>query len=1153
MISKESIIMALSLPGRNTRDFINVVNSKPLRAPKTWPLLVIVLLLSVFAVMKAPAQDISGRLRGRVVDASGAVIPGATLRAHNERTGTEQTAQSNKDGDYAFESLEPGSYTVSAEAQGFAQVRSEHNVIDARTPATLLIHLSVGSVSQQVEVSSTAAQVDTTTPTLQQTLNNAEVEALPIIGRDARNTVETTQPGSVQGESGNNGPRTRVNGQRGATNNYQVDGQEAIEYLVGNAAPLPAPENLEEYSVITNSAGAEYGTSAGSQVSVVVKSGTNSLHGAGWTYFRNTGLDANLWSNKRGGTITPRPIDTQQWYGGNIGGPILIPHIYDGRNKTFWFFSYEYTNPATGAPQDLYVPTNAERAGDFSHSAFGTPKINGVTTPTLNPANFSPMAKFLLANASTFLPEANSGPNANGDLNQYRWNGLNSDTNKATLVKLNHQFSNKHRIFGTLYRWTDVRQQDPWFGINFSFQHQTPPNEGVTNYEQEISTYTFNDTYELTPNILNNLVVGITHFNGGPTIASTNPALNWSALGVTGAVPDTGVSPTQIGILVNGWGGPGFEIWGNTNNPNPAHQISVTDNFTWVKGRHTIKAGYYERVLHQEQRTDYNAGGAYNFANYNPNSSGNAFADFLLGQGATFMQTAVGDLKWNYPAREGYLQDQLRANERITFSLGLRYAPNFGLSEDQGEISAFRPGRQSMVFPNAPLGLLVAGDAGITKAGYNPTYTNLAPRIGVAVDLTGKGKLVFRGGYGINYDYQNLSDYGQFASSSPYGYTYNTPAGQNASVTNPYNGPSPFPYIKPIPGTTQATNFQFVGRQTILSFDQNNNAGRIYQWNATLEWQPFSTYVLRSSYVGTRGTHLVTSTDANSPVFVPGASTNANAEARRPYAAFESIFATHPSATSEYESMQIVLLKQFAKGFSLNANYTLSRAHDDGETTGRTGSATGYRDPYHPEQDYGVSDFDVLQNFNLLYTYKPDYFKHAHNLIAREVLSGWEFSGIAQARSGQAIGILSPYGFDAASADNAFANYVGGNPYGTRNIRKDPSSRWLNQAAYCPADAFGSGCTVDPNAGVSYLALGNYVRGSTRGPGAFLNSMSLTKGLPISEKFGSINGTVTATNVFNHTILGNPDAQIGDGSNFGSINGTAAGPRNLQLALHYTF
>jgi hypothetical protein len=1109
----------------------------------------ILILSCIFFAQTSSAQDIAGKLLGRVQDTSGAVVIGAKVTAHNSDTGIETTALTGEDGAYSFGSLHIGNYRITVESPGFKRYESKDNPIVAQKTATLIITLAPGSESQRIEVTGTATQVDTATPTIQATLGPIQLASLPVIGRDARVNVELTQPGAVVGQNANNGETVRINGARGSTNNYQVDGTEAIEYLTGNAAVLPAIENLQEFSVITSTGGAEYGTSAGSQVSAVMKSGTNRLHGMVWGYLQNSAWNANSWEGNR--SATKKPSGTQRWYGGNLGGPVFIPKLYDGRAKTFWFTSFEYTNPSQQFLQQLRILTNAERNGDFSNSSFGVPVIGGQPTPQLNPNQYSPMAK-------AFLSDPTLLPTTSDPTGRFSWLGSQSETVKATVIKLDHQFSEKHRAFISMFRRIDNQIRDPLLGIQFG--SPTPPGEGTSAYQRNASTYTFNDTYAFSSHVLNNLDIGIFHFDGGPVRQAVNEKLNWQTLGVN-VLPDGGVPLTEVGIFINGWGSNGTTIWGNYNNPNPIHEITISDNFTWIKGRHTIKLGYYQRNFHEHTFQDFCAAGCYNFASYQVGSTGNPFADFLLGQGAGFSESSTEDLTWSYPARETYVHDQIKVSKRLTATVGLRWTPYFGYEETKGAIAAFRPGQQSQVFPNAPRGLVVAGDPGINNASFPRKWLNFAPSLGFSYDLTGTGKMVVRGGFGTSFDYQNLSQAGNLGTVAPYGFTY-SPSGVAVSVTDPYMGqPAPFPYTKPVVGSAAAKTYVFNGNPIIDGFTKTFNAGTTYQMNGTFEWEPKQSWLVRAGYVGSRGVHLNTSFDHNFPVFIPGASTNANQQSRRPYSAFQAIGLTDPSANSWYNSMQLALDKRFAHGFALIANYTLSRDTDSGDSIGTYFQQSGpYRDPYHHKIDYGTSSFDLPQVFNVIYTWDLPFFARS-SFLARELLHGWRFGGTLSAISGDPLTISSPGSFNSGSSlSSVYANYVGGAVYGDHSSRSSAADDWINKAAFCPANFTGSGCSIqDLNAGVTRLDLGNTRRNAYRGPGKLYIDMTLNKALPISERFGSLNYSVTVQNVFNHPVLADPDTNITDGG-FGQITSTRhpgylapAFGRVIQMSLHYQF
>jgi hypothetical protein len=378
--------------------------------------------------------------------------------------------------------------------------------------------------------------------------------------------------------------------------------------------------------------------------------------------------------------------------------------------------------------------------------------------------------------------------------------------------------------------------------------------------------------------------------------------------------------------------------------------------------------------------------------------------------------------------------------------------------------------------------------------------------------------------------------------------------------------PSPFPYVKPTAGSDAAKNYQFIGNPIILGYQHNFNAGRTYQINGTFEWEPWQTWVVRAGYVGSRGTHLNTSYDNNAPVFIPGTdssgnplSTNSNQQSRRPYAAFQQINLTSADSNSWYNSMQIALNKRFANGFALIANYTLSKNADSGDSVGNYFSTGSYRDPYNRKLDWGPTSYDQPQVFNVIYSWELPFFAKS-SFLAREVLHGWRVGGTLSALSGDALTITSPAGFNVGSSNGAWANYVGGSVYGDHSTRISAADNWINKAAFCPANFTGAGCSVqDMDAGITHLDLGNSRRGMVRGPGKFYTDFTLTKALPISEKFGAFTYSLTAQNIFNHPVLADPDTNVTDGG-FGQIVSTRhpgylapAYGRVIQMSLHYQF
>ena len=1092
----------------------------------------------------AGAVDIAGKIIGTITDQSGAVVPDAMVVARSADTGVETKVMSESNGSYSFESLLPGIYSVSCEKTGFKKYLTTDVRVISQQTTTLNINMAVGGVTQEIQVSAAATQVDTATPTIQSTLGETTLDALPVNGRDVRYNAELLQPGAVAGENESGVNIVRVNGIRGSVNNYRVDGSEINDYFHGTSAPFPQAENLQEFTVLTNSYGAQYGTAGGSQVSAIIKSGTNDIHGAGWAYFANNAWDANSWQANEAGVA--RPSSSQRWWGGNVGGPVYIPRVYDGRNKTFFFFSYEYTNPSLGNFMQQIVPTADERAGNFTKSRFGIPVINGVPTPTVDPTTFSPMAKGVLA-SSTLLPPAN-GPNG-----AYDWVNKTAETTKTMIVKIDQQLGRKNRLFGTFYWYHDFPLFDSQFNNIFGCACAMPAG-GTSAFPKYLQSWTFNETYNVTDNALNNIIFAIKKFNNSVQRVKIDNNLSYTAIGMPAEQLDTGGALTQVGIGVNSFSPNGFQLWGNYDDNSTERDYFLADNFTWIKGRHTIQAGYEQRIHNQNKMQNWGTAGLWYFSAGQVGSTGNAMADFLLGQGAVIEQWSELNAKLSYPSRELYGQDQIKLSRKLTTTIGLRWSPLFGITEQNGHLNAFRPGQQSTSYPTAPLGLVVPGDAGIPPATYNNRYGNFGPRVGIAYDPRANGKTVIRVGYGIYYDFLYLKGFNEFASTPPYGLYYQPPG--PIDTTNPYSGASLFPYTVPAPGSPAAKSFVFppADALTLLSFNPNFNSGRIHQWNVSYEWEPWKDYLFTFAYVGTRGTHLRSSTDDNMPQFIPGASTGANQQSRRPFPQVADIIDVFSDANSWYNAMQINLNKRFAHGFTILSNYTYSKNTDSGDSTGRGfTSFTQYRDPNDRNLDYGPSDYDLRHSLSVSYTWQLPFVARA-NRWTKFAFGGWTWGGTLRAVSGYPLTITGPAGFDDFSAESAWANYVGGPIYGNHSSRASQAASWLNPNAFCPANATGAGCTVDPTVGVTSVAFGNALRGMARGPGGFYNDMTLEKRFPFSERWGSLDFRVAAFNVFNHTVLQNPsDTNIADkGSTFGVIS-SAAPPRSVILAIRYLF
>jgi hypothetical protein len=1076
----------------------------------------------------ANAQYTTGRLVGTVIDPSGASVPQARITATEQETNTSSETVSGSAGEFTFESLRPGTYTISAAASGFRTLQVRDSLVTAQHTSSIQLTLQIGAVSENVRVESTATQVDTATATVQNTFSPATLLSLPVLGRDPRTAVELTAPGVTQVSSGSG---FSYNGAPSTSNNYRIDGTSLIDYNRGGSAPFPAVENLQEFNVVTNASGAAYGTGAGGQVSAVIKSGTNDLHGIGWAYLSDPAWNANSWEGNANGQ--PKTGTKQNWFGGNIGGPVYLPHLYHGRNKTFFFVSFEYTNPQQKILQLERVPTAAERGGDFRGSSWGVPVINGVPTPIVPTSMFSGLAKGLLANTSLLpLP---TGPDGS-----YSWVSTTSDEVKTTILKMDHNFTDRHRIWGSLNWQNNVATTDSAWA--YIWKAQQLPNPGY-NYGQENNTHTFsfNDTYTFSPTAVNVFNFGYSNLNNPITRTPPSNAPTWSSLGAPNVQIENGGSLTQVMVAVNPWNPNGFVVWGGHSGITQETDYSYSESFTLIKGRHTIKLGYEDREHTHLNSSNWEAAGRLTFSTANAGSTGNPYADFLTGLGGSWEQYSHQDANLVYPSREPYAEDQIKVNRKLTVTAGLRWAPHFGIRDVNNKLSAFRPDQQSTQFPLAPKGLVVPGDRGFPGADHPNIYTNFAPRIAVAYDPTGTGRMAIRAGYGIYYDFQYLITFNAESTSPPWGLTY-APPSASFDVSNPYNGQQLFPYNPPVPGSSSASGFVFPSTPLVIqnNFAPNFNVSRVHQYNATYQFEPFRTYLFTVGYVGTRGTHLPFTRNQNLPLFIPNASTNANQQQRRPYPQFNDISTTYGDANSRYDSLQITLNKRLSHGVTLIGNYVYNRNLQQ----------LGERNPYDFSIDYGRSG--TPQSAALTYSWDLPFFASSRRLL-RTTLGGWTWGGTMRVRAGDYLTVSSSGGFNRLSAGGtANANYIGGSVYGSHDSQASKAAGWLNLAAFCPANTNGSQCTPDPTVGVTHLVFGNTPPGFVQGPSAFQNDMTLSKRFLISERWGAAEFRAAAFNLFNHTLLGDPSADIGNIGIFGKIT-RSLGPRNLQLSVRYSF
>ena len=1149
----------------------------------------------------------TGALTITVTDPTGAVIVGASVKVANA-AGLTRSETTGTNGSYTFTLLPPGNYTVSISAPGFSSIDVPSVTVNVTETHVLNQQLTVGAQTQQVTVQTEVQAVQTENSTLGDVVANRSINELPLVTRNFTQ-IMTLSPG-VNASVVNAGALGRgfvslyTNGQNDISNTYQMDGVTVNNFGGGSAdgsaffgqIATPSPDALQEFKVQTAQYDSSFGRNAGAQVNIATKSGTNDFHGSLFEYFRNEDLNANDFFRNRSGLA--RGVLRQNQFGGTVGGRII-------RDKLFFFGSYQGTRQLNGVAADGSATVNlpSQLTDNRSATALGAafcPQNNPVvSTATFaggaqvacDGSNINPVAlkilNFKLAGGGFAIPSPQQILNAGTK----QAVGFSAFSIPATFRE-NQELANVDYVINSK-NTLSMKAQYAIAPTVSQFRGAQPPGAGAVSLSG-----TQLETAKLTT-LLTNSLVNEARFSLFYLRASLNTVdqITPSAIGLTPISPSFNVMPviTISGLFAFGGGG-------TDGSRAPQQTYEYSDQLSWTHGRHTIRAGYdYQRVDYNIDVTGIGRGGL----------TFNTFSDFLLGMsaaqngsptGLSNIQSSTGTSlpdggsfnKIRANQMSAFVQDDYKLNSRMTLNLGLRWeydGTGYDVKTDNGGGNASWSLDNTVPVPPAAgtyVGFTVANNfsgtlpdgvfrrpLNLLTTGHAPLH-DFAPRVGWAWQPLSTGKLVVRGGFGYFYQVAQGNIYLLELNNNP-------PIAAKFTRAGAVNGQATFanPYT---PAVTRGFFPSFLRTTTSAlaqqGLDPNLLTPLTLDYNLNVQYQLTGSTVLEVGYVGTRGQHIITGGDLNTPQIATASNpvncsypsgcittnTSANAGLRVPVLGIgPNAFSYGSNAgDSEYNAMQVSLRKRFSHGLQAQASYTFGHTMTDITGTNFVGGYSGTvlsNDLLNRAQMHGLADYDRAQRLVVNYSYLLPNF-HDRKGLAGRALSDWGVSGVTVVQTGQGMTLTDPngggiYGFAGITSR---AQMCPGFTYGQL---VNPGSIESNLNGYFNLNGVADTLVTKGNAGCAFPVIGqvngqggatgfgNTGRNILIGPGQFNWDVSITKNIKIMEK-SNLQLRSDFFNAFNHPQFANPAIAVNSGA-FGQIISTTVAPRIIQFALRYMF
>ena len=1123
-------------------------------------------MLLASACLSTYAQSTFGVVLGEVKDSSGAVIRNAKVRLTNTAENISRDGASDANGNYEFQNVKAGIYQVAVSAPGFRSYNANGLTLVARQSLRVDAALQVGDTATVVEVTTTAGVIATDNPAISSTLTPEKVLNLPSNVRGSGSTSPYAMLQALPGVQADNGLGLSIQGGLPAQSESTVDGI-AITQLTGNGVntnQFLSVESIGEIRVQGVGNTAEFGQPG--DITVTSKSGTNEYHGALFWYHQNRALDARSF----GQSVLPAKIGNT--FGGTVGGPIVLPKLYNGKNKTFFYFTWESMRYPRQSTVQNTVPTSFVKNGDFSREgvAVQDPFTNVPFPGAVIPASrVNPVAKAIIP----FYPDINFGSTDRRSNSNFRKNVDTTIRSNQYDVRVDHNFNSKHSMYARFNT-----KDNPSTGAN---NLTLPSDTASAKYYQGSASW----TWTIKPTLLN-------EFRFGAVQSENATIFNFDGRSFTNGL---NLKDIQKDIFFNGL--PNFSITNYTsfNKGRPGFSVSSNrqfiNNLTWIKGRHTIKTGVDIRRLIGQSALGFTGGDNYGDFSFSGNFAREPFADFLLG---TPVSSAIAVVTRDNDGRakhyKTFVQDTMRISKKLTMDIGVRYELHPGYADAGFNIGNFDrtvartgkvvimsdPQAKQFLAPGALLSINACPGAAINGVGCTPIVTAQEAGLPEALRNTYKAQFLPRLGfaYRLNDKTTIRTSYGMYNMILLGSVFFSLTGTVQSDVRNFNNVGTDGKPIFSLPDTRTPGSGVRGGSLGTFEFRTANQIDFkppvMNQWMFSIDRELANNMGLRVSYIGNKSTNLPWAPDVNQ--MQPSTNFYANRTSLdRPFPNFGLIFSRDAGANANYNSLQTELNRRFANGISFTTAYTLAKNLADNAgpaPSGFAGETGGGRltNSLDRRADRGNVYATRRHRFVSTMVYELPFGKGRKYMstasrAADLVLGGWQVSSILTLQTGP---FLTPTfnGGDPSGTNAASRGASRPDRLANGDLANPTRDGWLDRNAFlCPGRAPGAlqfNCAVGVRAGVDPNPIGRFGNsgvGILTGPGTFGLNASLSKKFVITERV-RMRAEGSFTNAPNWTNLGDPVMDIAN-NNFGRITGSRGvdfgGGRTGQVSLRLEF